>query len=259
MNDFETAVESLDLKLFQKIESQSTDEDKRSFLACQLASRQLRPRYNYLEIGSYLGGSIQPYLLDPLCQRIFSIDYRPAIQPDARGVKYAYLNNSTARMLEKLAQVASTDKITTIDGRTSNLNPSLVDALIDVCFIDGEHTDEAVASDFNFCLSVMRESGAILFHDASVTYNGIDRCIQDLKDSGAKYRAYSLPNIVFVIEIGDFPLHRNPAVLDRLTNNHASYLFSLQSNDHYRKFVNKTPFRLYRQAMAKLKGLNRFE
>jgi predicted O-methyltransferase YrrM len=259
MSDFETAIAGLDLKLFEKIESQSTDEDKRSLLACQLAARELRPNYNYLEIGSYLGGSIQPYLLDPRCERIFSIDKRPEVQPDARGVDYTYLNNSTARMLENLAQVASTEKITAIDGSSGEIDRSRVDAKIDVCFIDGEHTDQAVLTDFKFCLDVMSNSGAVLFHDASVTYNGIELCLRHLDKTGRKYRAYSLPNIVFVIEMGDFPMHRNPAIFDRLTNNHASYIYSLQSNDYYRQFANKTPFRLYRRAVAKWKGMNRFD
>ena len=259
MTDFETAIATLDLRLFEKIESQSSDEDKRSLLSCQLAGRELRQRYKYLEIGSYLGGSIQPYLLDPRCDHIFSIDKRPEIQPDARGLDYTYLNNSTARMLENLSKVAVTDKITAIDGSTRDIDRSRVDTKVDVCFIDGEHTDEAVLTDFKFCLDVMPDNGAVLFHDASVTYNGIELCLKHLEKSGIKFRAYSLPNIVFVIEIGDFPMHRNPAVLDRLTNNHASYIYSLQSNDYYRQFANKAPFRLYRRAIAKWKGLNKFD
>jgi hypothetical protein len=259
MSDFDAAIAALDLRLFEKIESQSSDEDKRSLLACQSAVRELRPKYNYLEIGSYLGGSIQPYLLDPRCEQIISIDKRPAVQPDARGVDYTYLNNSTARMMENLSQVADTSKITTLDGSTKDLDAGQVDPRIDVSFIDGEHTDEAVFADFRFCIDVMTKSGAVLFHDASVTYNGIQRCIAYLDNSQTDYRAYSLPNIVFVIEIGDFPIHRSPAILDRLTNNHGSYLYSLQSNDHYRKFANKTPFRLYRRAAARWKGLNKFD
>ena len=62
MDDFEKRLEKLDLSLFEKIESQSVPEDKESLLACQFAVRELRSGYNYLEIGSYLGGSIQPYL-----------------------------------------------------------------------------------------------------------------------------------------------------------------------------------------------------
>ena len=106
MSTFEQAIAALDLKLFEKIESQSTEPDKQSLLALQSAVRELRPGYRYLEIGSYLGGSIQPHLLDDKCGHIYSLDKRPLQQPDARGFDYRYLNNSTERMLENLRSVA---------------------------------------------------------------------------------------------------------------------------------------------------------
>ena len=98
MQNFEEAIAHQDLALFEQIPSQSTDDDKVSLLAVQLATRELRPRYKYLEIGSHIGGSIQPHLLDDRCARIFSIDKRPLRQPDERGVDYLYPDNSTARM-----------------------------------------------------------------------------------------------------------------------------------------------------------------
>src|SRR5215213_10018907 len=120
MSTFDQAIAALDLKLFEKIDSQSTEHDKQSMLALQNAVRQMRPGYKYLEIGSYLGGSIQPHLLDDKCAHIYSLDKRPLKQPDARGFDYTYLNNSTERMLEKLREVAADkmDKITTLDGDT---------------------------------------------------------------------------------------------------------------------------------------------
>lgn len=259
MSNFEQALSNLDVNIFEKIKSQSSENDKQSLLACQLAVRELVPGYNYLEIGSYLGGSIQPHLLDEKCARIFSIDKRPLNQPDNRGIDYTYMNNSTARMLELLSKVAPTDKITTIDGDTREISPSEVKEKINLCLIDGEHTDEAVFSDFKFCLKVLAESGAIVFHDAPITYNGLANCIEYLKEKGIKFRAYSLPDIVFAIEIGDFPMHKSAAIFDRLTNNHIGYLYSLQYNDYYRQFANKKPFLLYRKFITKWKGLNKFD
>lgn len=261
MTTFEHLIKNLDLKLFEKISSQSSENDKQSLLACQLMARELNGSYTYLEIGSYLGGSIQPHLLDEKCSKIYSIDKRPLIQPDERGVDYTYLNNSTARMLENLKKVDSgqIDKITAIDGDTRQIEPSEIKDKITLCFIDGEHTDEAVMSDFKFCLTAIKGSGAILFDDAPIIYNGIADCIDYLKQNSIDFRAYSLPDKLFAIEIGDFPLHQNKAILERLINNYQGYLYSLQSNDLYRQFVNKKPFRLYRQLMVKLKGLNKFE
>lgn len=102
MINFEQAINELDLRLFEKIPSQTTDPDKGSLLACELAVREIKPDYNYLEIGSYLGGSIQPHLLDDKCGRIYSIDKRPVSQPDARGYDWVYQNNSTASIPMKL-------------------------------------------------------------------------------------------------------------------------------------------------------------
>jgi predicted O-methyltransferase YrrM len=258
MSDFEKAITDLDLDLFSKIDSQSTNNDKQSFLAIQLAVRKLRPGYKYLEIGSYLGGSIQPHLLDENCAHIYSIDKRPEKQPDARGFDYTYLNNSTRRMLEKLSTVSAgnLDKITTIDGDSRSISPSEIKEKIDLCFIDGEHTDEAVLSDFNFCLKVLDESGCIAFHDAQITYNGIASCIDQLEQNGITFHAYCLPSIVFVIEIGDFPMHNERAIFERLVNNHQSYLYSLQDNDHFRKFANKYPFRMVRNFISRVLGGN---
>jgi Methyltransferase domain len=253
MNNFEALIENLDLKLFEKIPSQSTELDKHSLLAVQNAVRELKSDYNYLEIGSYLGGSIQPYLLDDKCARIYSIDKRPPIQPDARGIDYAYQNNTTARMIEKLMEVApeKMNKITTIDGDTAEISALQVADKVQLCFIDGEHTDAAVLRDFKFCCDVLDTNGAIAFHDSQITYNGIAESLKFLDGKSIKYNAYILPNIVFVIEIGDFPLHKNPKILERLINNHPSYLFSLQNNDEFRRFANRFPFRQLRNLMVR--------
>lgn len=258
MSNFDQSLEALDLKLFEKIPSQSTEHDKRSLLACQGAVRSLRPGYNYLEIGSYLGGSIQPHLLDDRCKRIFSLDKRPDIQPDARGIDYVYQNNSTARMLENLRGVSvdADKKITTIDGDSSEIPPSQVDEKVHLCFIDGEHTDRAVFSDFKFCLEVLEPNGAIVFHDAQITYNGIADCVDYLRKNSYSFHAYSLPNIIFVIEMGDFAIHKDPKIVQRLIDNHESYLFSLQNNDEFRRFANKFPFRQLRNMVARARGGN---
>ena len=258
MSDFEKAIADLDLDLFSKIDSQSTENDKQSFLAIQLAVRNLKPGYKYLEIGSYLGGSIQPHLLDDRCSKIYSIDKRPEKQPDARGFDYTYRNNSTERMLEMLRAVPSEqmDKLVTIDGDSRSIATSQIEDKIDLCFIDGEHTDEAVLSDFKFCLDVLDQNGGIAFHDAQITYNGIASCIEHLEKAGIEFHAYGLPSVVFVIEIEDFALHNEKAIFDLLINNHRSYLYSLQDNDHYRKFANKYPFRAVRNFVSRVLGGN---
>ena len=64
MNSFIDRVETLDLSLFGRILSQTTDDDRRSLLAVQRAVAKAHRTYTYLEIGSHMGGSIQPHLVD---------------------------------------------------------------------------------------------------------------------------------------------------------------------------------------------------
>lgn len=259
MQDFEQSIGSLDLRLFKKITSQSTDHDKRSLLAVQNAVRQLLGEYRYLEIGSYLGGSIQPHLLDDKCSLIYSIDKRPLKQPDARGFDWTYLNNSTERMIENLRAVAPDNigKIKTIDGDTDEISPSEISKSVHLCLIDGEHTDHAMKRDFEFCRKVLDSNGgAIMFHDAQITYNGIHDCIENLRHEGIDFRAYNLPSVLFVVEIGDFPVHKSESIMERLINNHEGYLFSLRENDRFRRFANRYPFRVARNILARIQNGN---
>lgn len=245
---FDAQIESLDLQLFAKIESQTTDLDKRSLLACQLAVRSLKANYTYLEIGSHLGGSLQPYLVDAECGMIFSIDKRPPVQADERGINYEYHNNSTQRMLDNLEQVYAPglQKIKCTDDDVSNIDPDSISPKPQICFIDGEHTDEACFRDFLFCLNVLERDGLLVFHDAPVVYNGLSQVVAYLDEHHVLYHAYNLPETVFVIEINDFPIHKLPHIHEMLIDNHVGYLMSLRYNDHYRRFANRRLFRLLR-------------
>jgi predicted O-methyltransferase YrrM len=251
-------ISTLDTSVFESIPSESSENDKRSLLACQNAMRNLRSGYGYLEIGSYLGGSIQPHLLDPLCARIVSIDKRPEEMPDNRGLTYKYPQNTTARMTELLREVepSQLDKLVCIDGESSDLDPAMIDGPIDLCFIDGEHTDRAVLADFHFVKRVLGDSGAVVFHDAQIVYNGLTTIIADLRASGQRFHAYSLPDYMLVIEIGSAPLHQDPRIAAMLVDNHVGYLASLQANDHYRRIANLPPVRLARSVRARIRRTN---
>jgi Methyltransferase domain len=258
MENFDSLLENLDLELFRQIHSQTSDNDKRSLLACQKAVGEILPDYIYLEIGSYVGGSLQPYILDEKCGKIISIDKRPESAPDERGVDMIYLNNTTEAMLENLKKLSvdGIKKIQTIDGDVSEIDPKIITEKPQICFIDGEHTDEATFKDFRFCIDVMAENGAILFHDAAIIYNALSRIINYLKEKDVKFRAYNLPDNVFVVELGDFPLCKSASISEMLFNNYVGYLNSLNFNDQYRRFANKKLFRFVRNIKVKFTGSN---
>jgi hypothetical protein len=254
-DDLERCISALDLDLFATIPSESSGNDKRSLLACQNAMRNLKPTYRYLEIGSHLGGSIQPHLLDPRCSRIYSIDKRPARMPDNRGLTFKYPNNTTDRMLDRLREVdqGQMDKLVCIEGDSRQLDVARIEEPVDLCFIDGEHTDEAVLSDFRFVVDALADSGVIVFHDAQIVYHGLVEVIDDLKASGRPYRAYNLPDYLLVVEIGEAPLHRDGLIAEMLRDNHVGYLASLEANDHYRRIANLPLMRTTRSVRARLK------
>jgi hypothetical protein len=237
MDDFDDRIGRFDLSLFSRIESQSTANDRQSLLAVQLAVRQRQGEYCWLEIGSHLGGSLQALMVDPRCARVLSIDPRPLVQPDERGQDFKYAENSTQRMLELLGKIPAADlsKIRTFDAGTDTLRIDQIGARPDVCFIDGEHTDAAVLRDARFCLSLVSSDGCIAFHDAQIIYRGLLKFVQELSESGRNFRAYNLPDSVFVVELGGCRFSEAPHLRERLANNHLGYLWSLMANDEYRE------------------------
>jgi Methyltransferase domain len=247
----------LDITLFDPISSQTTANDRRSLLAVQLALRSLVSRYGYLEVGSYLGGSIQTHLLDASCAAIYSIDARPAAQPDNSGLRLRYPHNTTARMMENLRAIADPAKVRCLAGDTGTIDSALVDEPgVDLCFIDGEHRDEAAIRDFEFCRAALRGPGVIVFHDAQVVYGGISRALGGLRESGIGFHAYNLPSTLLVVELGEMPIHRHPAIAAMLIDNHVGYLESLQANDHFRRWATAGPVRLARAVKSRLTRTN---
>lgn len=192
---------ALDITLFSQIPSQTTEADRRSLLAAQFCTRECVDGYVYLEIGSHLGGSIQPHLLDPRCKKIYSIDKRPPSQPDDRGPIYEYPDNSTERMLSLLAAVdpQQVTKVECIDGDTKSIPPSRIHHAPDLCFIDGEHTSAAVVSDFDFCLKVCAAGATIAFHDAQTVFRGLRSLVSKLRRSKREFSSHALSDVVYVV------------------------------------------------------------
>lgn len=240
------------MTLFDAVDAQSTPRDRRSLLACQQAVRTLVSPYIYLEIGSHLGGSLQPHVLDPSCAVMHSIDPRPADQPDQRGVRFAYPGNSTARMLENLERLSgdARGRIRCYRQSTPAIDPAIVVPAPHLCFIDGEHTDAAVIADFAFCRTVLAPNGLILLHDAGIVYNALASIVSALDAEGVTYRAAALPDAVFAIEFGAGGLLDGASMAEARRDGYRGYLATLQTNDHYRQFFGRWPFRVLRRLRA---------
>jgi len=247
--EFEVKLERLDPTLFDPIPSQTSPRDRRSLLACQRAVRTFEPSYSYLEIGSYLGGSLQPYVLDERCSRIYSIDPRIPEQRSERGEPHRYPENTTALMLDRLDAVSPTasGRITPFDSDSTAVDVRSIEEPPALCFIDGAHLDDAVLADAKFCLRVMKRPGLLVFHDAEMVYNGLFHFVEHLRREGVRFHAYNLPDTVFVVEIEAFPIHRLRFIEAMLIDNHVGYLGSLRNNDPYRRFANRPVFQSARR------------
>jgi hypothetical protein len=181
-------IEALSVDLFDGIPSQTSLADRRSLLAVQRATARRHPEYAYLEIGSHLGGSIQPYLLDPRCSAIYSIDPRPLEQPDDRspGFVVRYPENSTTRMLANLGALdpERVSVVRCLDSDASAVDPARIAVRPQIALIDGEHTRTAVLSDYAFCRKVLSPDGTILFDDFPIVYPAVLEITRALKKEG---------------------------------------------------------------------------
>jgi hypothetical protein len=212
-------IAALDVGLFKGINSQTKKGDRASLLALQGACAERFGSFSYLEIGSHLGGSLQGFVRDERVTSIVSIDLRPEATPDERGKDIPYVGNSTQRMLDNLAALPEGDvsKIHTIDADTRTLEPADIPGRPQLCFIDGEHTNESCLADARFCRSVLADRGAIGFHDTGLIHSAIATFLAELRADGLNPIAYPLPDVVFVIEIGGPELYRTPAMRSLVT------------------------------------------
>jgi len=196
-------VESLSTDLFAAIPSQTSTQDRRSLLAVQRSTARRFGPFAYLEIGSHLGGSIQPYLLDPRCEQIYSIDPRPATQPDDRspGCRVGYEGNTTQRMLDRLQQVAPSRLaiVRCFEADASQVDPARIEPRPHVAFIDGEHTRAAVLSDFGFCRRVLAPGGTIVLDDFPIVYPAVLEIVRSLRQTGERFTTARLLGKAFAV------------------------------------------------------------
>lgn len=198
---FETRLRDLNPDLFSYVKSQTTIRDRLSLLALHNACRDLHGSFRYLEIGSHLGGTLQVAVADHRCTAITSIDPRPLSVPDDVRGDVPYPENSTERMLEGLSWVPGADltKLHPIEASTDGLSPSEV-AGAELCFIDGEHTHEAVLRDARFCRQVLGGEGVIAFHDSWLVGEAIEEFCSELE--GGTFSSGPAPAQIHVVELG---------------------------------------------------------
>lgn len=174
MNKLPAFLDGLDIRIFQKVESQTTGQDQRSLLKLQRIVSGTIAGYTYLEIGSYLGGTLHPHLLDPNCKQAISIDIRVSRQrnnwPGPTFVRYDSDNEN--KMLERFRLCGTSIEKLAIyrqDIRELRDLPT-----VDLAFIDAEHTFDAVMSDATHLKPFMAPDSIISFHDMDLIKDAVD-------------------------------------------------------------------------------------
>ncbi|TPM36453.1 class I SAM-dependent methyltransferase [Mesorhizobium sp. B2-3-5] len=236
-------IERLDIAAFQ-VKTESTLSDRKSFLRVQNFARSVLGHYVYLEVGSHLGGSLFPHLIDPACEAAISVDPRPPAQPDERSQVFHYPENSAARMIAGLSDwlpPAAMAKLTTIDSDVSDVRPDAVAFKATVALIDGEHTNRACFSDFVGVYSLMKPDCIVSFHDANLIADAIVNAERFLDHIGITYETVFLPDTVAVMGLGGLASavrdQLQPHALDRETYLERSrrQLWSHVAKVHYPK------------------------
>jgi hypothetical protein len=170
------------------IPSQTSSSDKQVLLGLR-EILQARPSYSYAEIGSYLGGSLTPFVRDPKCASILSIDDRGRTQPDERGKSFDYSQITHETMLSTLERHGlSVAKIQVFDGSVSAYSGN--DARYDLLFIDGEHTDWACFRDFIHGMKLMKSDAIVAFHDSNIIWKSLKLIQEYLASTHIRYEFY---------------------------------------------------------------------
>ena len=242
MITFEERITALDLSLFEAVASQTVPADRRGLLMIQRSLRNRYP-YVYLEIGSHLGGTIQPHYADPTCTCIYSIDKRPLSQPDERGARYAYPENSTAKMRENLSAAfpkADPERLNTMDCDAGEVTLECIARAPDFCFIDGEHTNAALISDMRFCLKVVKPDGLIGTHDSGFVGGGIQAMCAELEERNIPFEGLKLGGSLYAFALGSSGEHWREVLAEEIQDedvyfkSFAFYTRRLQREDRLR-------------------------
>lgn len=255
--DFQERISQLDPSLFDSVLSQTGLGDRRSLLAVQDLITQRHGVYHYLEIGSYMGGTIQPHLADERCEKIYSIDPRPEHSPDERPQKSfaEYKDNSTKKMLQGLraSDLGDVKKIQTFEKDASEIGDSAIAKAPLISFIDGEHTRVAVLSDYAFCIQVTDPRGVILFHDLGVIHVAVREICRELKRQGQPHVATKLEGSVFGIFL-DPSLVEESALLKSMVKKGRYFFLWWRFRCQLYRILPRSIFEGLRSVWKKMKG-----
>jgi chloramphenicol O-acetyltransferase type B len=217
--DFENRIARLDCGLFDEMGSQSSEEERASWLALQRAVRIPKVQFTYLGIGPSAGGSILPFLLDPKCSQVFWTSKRNADSADARSELLRYRDSSIQGVVEELRAVApgQLSKLVRVDTDVRDVEAAFSANAPDLCFIDGVQSTEAAVGDFRLCLRVCALDAVIYFRHAALSRPAIHECMHLLMHGNRQHVAYMLPGDTFAVALDGSPVNSDPGIREMAT------------------------------------------
>jgi hypothetical protein len=195
-----------DPRAFSAVPSQTSDADRVALLELQNYRAISRGTYVYVETGSFLGGTLAPHCVETRCRKIYSIDARTVLTPNEHGGAFSnYGRQTSADMLRRLQDIpcANIEKVTTFDSDAREVPAASITDPVDFLLIDGEHTDEAVVSDFNQCYRHCQRQAVIAFHDYSCIRRGVSQILLVLNKQRIRAHGVRLGGDVFAVFLGD--------------------------------------------------------
>ena len=238
--NYSEVIKNNNISIFENIESQTSSDDRKSLLSIQNLIRE--NNYCYLEIGSYLGGTLQPHYVDQKCTKIYSIDLRPSNAKDERGVTYDYSIVTSEDMKNNLRKNFPdiNKEIECFDTSSSKVDVDIISKKPNLIFIDGEHTHDAVFLDFKFSLDVCNKNCTILFHDSHYVFKGLKRIKKYLSKRKINFRFFKLGGSVSVILLNDH-ISKYSHNISKLSIDENKYFYNAKKNLMKLKYINKYP------------------
>jgi len=193
---------SKNIDLYRLVRTQTSQSDQTSLLELLHLVRGKSPLYVYLEIGSFLGGTLVPFCVDVQCKAIYSVDKRVYEAPnESRSACSEYGEHSSSAMRQRLLEATGFDanRLKCLDSDMRDVASAEIKDRIDYVLIDGEHTNDAVESDFRAVERFLASDAVVAFHDYHCVRGGIVRIEKYLRATGRTFLSVKLSGDVFAI------------------------------------------------------------
>jgi hypothetical protein len=180
-------------------------DDVRGWLTPEegLALSELASGKAVLEIGSFCG-------LSTICMAQ-TAEIVHAVDPfDCRATPHAGFGSTFEEFEHNTYRYGVSDRVKTHIGTSEVAIQRLPKGSIDLVFIDGNHSHQAVLFDTRVALHVLRPGGLVAFHDYKSRHDPeVEIAVQELIESGAKL--IRVVGTIAVVDLEGCKLSREPA------------------------------------------------